>query len=512
LLSEPERVLLRRLAVFAGGWTLEEAKAVCVGEDVEAEDVLDLMTQLVNKSLILVKRVQGQEARYRMLETIRQYASQRLLEAGEGEQLRNQNLDFFLRWAEHVEPRLRGPQQLKWLDQLETEHDNLRTALEWSLAQADCGEASLCLASALLGFWRHRDHVSEGRIWLDRALASPPALSDRAARANALHAAGFLARWQGDVTVSRAQLEESATLWRALGHIGQIGLAHTLATLSDTMQQLGDPATARYLASEAVALFRKPDERWGLAYSLSSLGLALRDQEDFTLACSVLNESVALWQELGDLWGLRLAYNRLGMVAMRQGDYEVARRHFADDLTIARSLGDAETIAMGFLDLGLATINLGDQVQAKAFFEECFSIFRESGNQFGMAFCFYYFGYLAQLEGDNQAAQNFFKQELALARTTGPLWLRSQALFGLAGVAAASGQALRAARLLGAAGARAKDAATYTDAADSLYNSRTKASAIAQLGETAFTAAQAEGWAMTFEQAADYALEPEPST
>jgi non-specific serine/threonine protein kinase len=504
LLLKPERVLLRRLAVFAGGWTLEAAESVCAGEGMEGNAVLDLITQLVNKSLVLSERMQGQEARYRMLETIRQYASERLLEVDEGEQLRNQHLDFFLQWAEQVESRVRGPHQIKWLDLLEAEHANLRAALEWSLAQVEYGDVSLRLSSTLLSFWRHRGHIREGRIWLDRALAIP---ASPGARAKALHAAGFLARWQGDVITSRAQLEESETLWRALGPAGKIGVAHTLATLSDTMQQLGDPATARSLADEAIELFRERDDRWGLAFSLSSLGLALRDQEDFGLARLILNESVALWREQGDLWGLRLAYNRLGMVAMRQGDYELARRHFGNDLTIAKSLGDAETIAMGFLDLGLANRNLGDHIQAKTLFEECFGWFRASSNQFGIAFCFYHFGCLALLEGDSQQAKNFFEQELALARTTGPLWLGSQALFGLAGVAAASGQAGRAARLFGAAEARLEAAASYIDAADGLFNERTINSAVAQLGEDAFAEAYAEGHALTFEQAADYAWE-----
>ncbi len=163
-------------------------------------------------------------------------------------------------------------------------------------------------------------------------------------------------------------------------------------------------------------------------------------------------------------------------------------------------------MAVAFLDLGVATLNLGDRVQAKAYFEECFTWFRESGNKSDLAICFYYFGYLAHFEGDNRQSKSFFEQELALARTVGPIWPGAQALFGLAGVAAASGQALRAARLLGASDARAEAAATYTDAADSLYEDRTKASAITQLGEAAFAAAQAEGWSMTFEQAVDYAL------
>ena len=192
---------------------------------------------------------------------------------------------------------------------------------------------------------------------------------------------------------------------------------------------------------------------------------------------------------------------------MRQGDYQEAQRHYGDGLVLARQLGDRESAIWSLLNLGIVTINLGDRNRAKAFFEEGFSLFRELGSKQGQAMCLYYFGYLAQFEGDNQAAMTFFKQELALARTTGPLWLGAQALFGLAAVAAASGRASQAARLFGAAEVRLEAGASYIDAADSLFNGRTSAKAIAILGEAVFAAARAEGRAMTFEQAADDALE-----
>jgi non-specific serine/threonine protein kinase len=446
LLVELERVLLRRLAVFAGGWTLEAAEAVCVGDGVEADAVLDLMNQLVNKSLILAEREQGQEVRYHILETIRQYASQRLLEATEVEQQRSRHLDFFRRWAERIEPLVRGPQQLTWLDKLEAENDNLRAALEWSLAQAEPGEASLRLASALLLFWSRRGHMSEGRAWLSRALGSQTGPSAGSARAKALYVAGTLAHWQGSNT-AKVLLEESAGLWQALGSAGKNGLAYALATLSETMQQGGDRTTARSLASEAVRLFREQDDSWGLAYALSNLGLAIRDQEDFALARSILNESVAIWQNLGDLWGLKLATRFLGFVAMRQGDYDITQSHFAHCLAIARKLGDQEAIAIAFYGLGRATLNMGDRVQAKTYFAESYSIFGESDNKSWQADCLYCLGLVAQFEGDYQQAKTFHEQVLALAHDVGPAWLRADALMGLAGVAAAKGLASRAGQM-----------------------------------------------------------------
>jgi predicted ATPase/DNA-binding XRE family transcriptional regulator len=512
LLDGSEQTVLRRLSVFAGGWTLEAVEAVCEGEGVEAEQLLDLMTQLVNKSLIMVKKVQGQETRFRMLETIRQYARERLHEAWEGDQLRNRHLDFFLQWAERVEPKLRSPQQLEWLDQIETELDNLRAALEWNLTQTEGGEASLRLASSLLAFWYQRAHVSEGRAWLDRALTSSAASDDGVVRAKALHAAGYLARLQGDTLTGQALLEASIDLWRALGPADNTGLAQTLATLAESVRRLGDPAAARSLASEAIELCREQGERWVLAYSLSMLSWAIRDQDDYALARSVITESVALWRALGDLWGLELATQCLCDIATREGDYTVAQSHAAEYLAIARRLGNTEGVALALESLGIAAINLGDRGQAKTYFQESFEMFRELGNKTGQAICLYYFGYLVQFEGDNQTAMTFFKQELALARTTGPLWLGAQALFGLAGAAAATGQALRAARLLGASDARAEAASTYEDVADGIYRGRTVTNAVAQLGEAVFATARADGRGMTFDQAADYALKTEPST
>jgi non-specific serine/threonine protein kinase len=509
LLSEHERLVLSRLSVFAGGCTLEAAEAVCIGEGVEADDVLDLMTQLVNKSLILAEREQGQAARYRMLETIRQYASEQLLKAGEAEQLQNRHLDFFLHWAEQAGPRVRGARQLEWLNWIEAENDNLRAALEWSLAQTEYGEVSLRLAGALFWFWNRRCSMSEGRAWLARALANPAAPLDGAARAQALYADGLLAHSQSDST-AQARLEESIRLWRALGPSGKTGLAYALTELGEETRWRGNLEKARSLHGEAITLFREQDERWGLAYTLSCLGLAIRDQNDFALARSVINESIALWRELGELWELGVSTRFLGMVATRQGDYEVARFHFADYLAINKKLGKQGAVAWALLDMGEATLNLGQRVQAKSYVEESFSIFRETNQKYGIALCLYFSGLLAGLEGDNEQAATFFEQGLVLAPTTGPIWYRADALMGLAGVAAANGQALRAARLLGAADSQLEAGAAYWNAAETLYIERTIASAVAQLGEAEFATARAEGRTMTFEQAADYALETEP--
>jgi predicted ATPase/DNA-binding XRE family transcriptional regulator len=516
LLHDGEQILLRRLSVFAGGWTLDAAERVCVGEGVEADAILNLMTQLVNKSLVISERAQGKETRYRILETIRQYASERLLEASESEQLRNRHLDFFLWWTERVEPKVRGRQQLKWLDQLEAENDNLRVALEWSLTKAEHGEASLRLAGALPVFWYQRGYINEGLAWLVEVLGIPTAESVGGVRAKALYGAGFLACWQGNrMGAARIWLEESADLWRKLGLGGRTGLAHALATLSEAMRLLGEPAAARSLAGEAAALSREQDDYWGLAYALTNLGTAISDQattdeEDFALAHSTIDESIALWRELGDSWGLVLATHRLGEVAMRQGDYEVARRHFLDCLVVVRKLGDQEQEAWKLSNLASIALSLGDWAEAKAYTEESFNLFREVGSKYGESVSYCNFGFLALMDDNNHQAQRFFEQAVELACTSGPIWVGAMALVGLAG-ATASSQAPRAARLLGAAEARLEAGASYWGGVETLCVGRLTATAMAQLGGTVFAKAQAEGRAMTFEQAVAYALVNEPS-
>ncbi len=510
LLSEDERLVLQRLSVFVGGCTLEAAEVVCVGEGVEAGATLDLMTQLVNKSLLISEREQGQEARYRMLETIHQYARRRLIEAGQGERIRSRHFEFFLQRAEQIEPHVRGPQLPAYLNQLETEHDNLRAALEWSLTQAEYGEASLRLAGALFSFWEQRGYVSEGRVWLARALANPAAPSAGAARAKVLYGAGCLAGAEGDNTTARTLLAESVNLWRALGSAGLTGLAHTLSILGQIMRGQGDLATSRVLINEAIILFRAQDERWGLAWALSYMGMTLRDQEDFALASSFIEESVSLWRELGNQFGLADAIRKRGNNAMRQGNYELAQRAFADSLAITRNLGNKDVVAQMLIELGQATLCLDDRIQATAYVQEGFDLFQESRNKSWLADCSYLFGLLAGFEGDNQQARIFLEQVLVLTRRVGPLWQQANALMGLAGVAAADGQARRAARLLGAADKQLKLGASYWDAGESRYIERAVSSAVAQLGEDSFAEAYAEGGAMTFEQAADYALETQP--
>ncbi len=226
LLSDVERVLFRRLAVFAGGWTLDGAEAICSAEALPAMEVVNTLDQLVNKSLVAADEHSAQ-SRYRMLETIRQYAREKLLEAGEGDPVRGRHLAFYVQWAEAGEPRFHNNEQAVWLERLETEHENIRPALEWSLAGADGAnvELGLRLAGALGDFWLTRGYVREGQDWLERLLG----VSDRSAvmiRAKAMRQAGAMARVLRDQSRSKERYE--ASLSRSNFH----GLGATVAVMA----------------------------------------------------------------------------------------------------------------------------------------------------------------------------------------------------------------------------------------------------------------------------------------
>jgi DNA-binding CsgD family transcriptional regulator/tetratricopeptide (TPR) repeat protein len=292
------------------------------------------MTHLVDKSLVLVAE-HIRAARYRLLETVRQYAADKLKESGEAAEIRRRHAGFFLKVVEHVAPKINGRYRGVWLERLELENDNLRAALAWSTAQEAETETGLRLAGALLWFWFHQGYWSEGRAWLQGALATHESTgrpARTAARAKALSSAGHLAYHQGDHALARLQLEESVELWRKLGD--KQGLAHALRFLSAGVQPQGDYEPVRSLAEESVELFRESSDTFGLAMSLGRLGSATLAQGDHAAAQSFLEEGVAICRETGDDWVLALTLRNLAIAAFRLGDYERAMALLKESLAV----------------------------------------------------------------------------------------------------------------------------------------------------------------------------------
>jgi non-specific serine/threonine protein kinase len=295
--------------------------------------VLDLLAQLVDKSLVLAE-VQHGAARYRLLETIRQYAGDRLTEAGEAERTRDRHLAYFLGLAEEAEPRLRGVEYRRFLDRLEEEHDNFRAALEWSLTRGRTDEAALELSGALAWFWWLRSYHDEGRRWLARALEGTPVRS--AARMKALHGAGWLAHHQRDSAAARELLTETLRIARELEDRWTVALAlHHLGRLACYDD---DPAAARSLALESLAVAEDVGDPWLIAWALHLLGIAAHLEADYPTARAHYERSLAIRRGLGYQEGIGVLLALLGMVALREGELGQAHARLGEALAVIRAV------------------------------------------------------------------------------------------------------------------------------------------------------------------------------
>jgi tetratricopeptide (TPR) repeat protein len=316
------------------GLSIEAAEAVCSGNGLEPADVLDLLTRLVDKSLVGVETQSG-KARYRLLETVRQYGRDRLQESDEVNDVRRRHRDWCLTLAEQAAPELWGPRQAFWLARLEREHDNLRGALEWSHAERDGAEAGLRLAGALVFFWIRHGHWSEGREWTESVLArgaeAPPS-----AGLKALEGAVNFAWRQGDYSRARTlgekdlrscrELQDKETSAWFLLRLGQVAY---------TQEGQGERATA--LLEESLNL---SNERSLIGVVLAELGEVARYQGDYDSATALCNRSLVVLNETGDKWNIASNHRLLGSVALDQGDYKRASAFFVQGLSLCGELGD----------------------------------------------------------------------------------------------------------------------------------------------------------------------------
>lgn len=464
LLSAKEKALFGRLSVFAGGFSLEAAEAVGAGGGVEEEEVLGLLCRLVDKSLVLVVP-HGDETRYRMLETVMCYASERLAESGEEPAVKERHAGFFLGMAEEAEPGLLGGQQSTWLGRLSADHGNLRAALGCYADRQDRA-AALRMAGALWWFWFLRGLYDEGRGWLEASLAAggdAPAPQ----RAKALVASGDLAFLRSEYAPARERIEEGLALYRTLDDGG--GVARAVQLLGSIAREQGRYAQAEAFHAESLALCREQDDDWGVAQSLDYLGFVA-------------------WLR-GDL--------------VRASDL-CARAHDA-----FRELGDAEGVAWSLMSLGFVALYGGEHARAGALFEEALAISRGAGYRETVAWSLNGLGVLARREGQPGRAAELLGESLTLHRDLGDRWRTASVLEELGGVSASTGDPERAAVLLGAAGALRRALSDPVPPCERPDREHDAALARAGLDEAAFARARTRGEAMALEHAYEYALEKE---
>jgi predicted ATPase/DNA-binding SARP family transcriptional activator len=413
LLSDSERVLLRRLSVFAGGFSLEAAQAICGEGGVGLTDeALDTLAHLADRSLVEVDTSsEAAEGRFRLLETIRQYAREKLLDAGEAEAVRDRHLAFFLRYAKEAEPKLRSAEQLAWLDLLETEHDNLRTALAWALERGKRDQA-LELAGALAYFWVLRGYFSEGLKWLDEALTgsernqgekvaagiSTPSPEEMVHRAKALYAAGWCHFATFDLKRARTTVEESLRLWRELGDRWWTAVGLELQALMMSFESDYETALARL--EEGVSLARELEDPWPLATCLIRFGDALKPRGEAARARPYLEEGVAVARRVGDNILLSEGLRELGSLYYAEGNLEAAASLTAEALAHGRATRSLPHIFLALFQLVIIACLQGDPAKAKGCSIESWVLAKETGSLFAVGFTLWCFGLAASFGGE----------------------------------------------------------------------------------------------------------------
>jgi predicted ATPase/DNA-binding NarL/FixJ family response regulator len=467
LLSGQERALLRRLAVFAGGWSLEAAEVVCAGEGLDSSEVIDLLQHLVDRSLVVAEEHADGTNRYRLLEMLQQYAQERLFECGEADGARRQHAACFLALAERAEAELRGPGEISWSARLEGENENLRAALRWLVDRGEA-EQALRMASALWRFWSVRGHLIEGLVWLEQALALAGAGGGGAtvevlrARAGALNGAGNLAIARGEHARATAFLEESLALRR----------------------RLGDTA--------------------GEAISLHNLGLSSRSLGDRALARACFDKSLILFRNLGETRNAGLALLNLGRLSHDEGDQERARTLFMEALAHFQAAGSAQAIATALNRLGELARDRGELPAAVRFHGEALSRHRGRGDPWGVGLTLTFLARIAMLQRDHVQAMTLASQSLRALKGVGADRDTAAALVVAATLACVAGQASIGAQLLGSV------ARTYPDGSaigpEQALFEQALAVTRAALGEDVHEQAWAEGQRRTLDEAIDVAL------
>jgi len=412
LLAEPERALLRALSVCAGGFSLDAAQAIGATDHADEMDVLELLGRLVDKSMVQLEKPAA-SARYRLLETVRDFVREKLVEAGEADAARRRHAAFFLGLVRRAEPELRGPRQASWLDRLEADHDNLRAALEWSLSQ-ERDETGLCLATALSGYWHGRGYLSEGREWLERAQRHGD--ERPAAFANVLVAAARLAFAQDDFERAVTLLERAVPLARSQD---PEALMLSLAWLGHALWHRDDRTRAIALCMESHALCRSAEAGWTAAVTLAEIATVALHEGDPERAIPLLEESLGLYRKAGDSAGIAQCLHQLGVQATNQGEYAKAASLMQEALELQRHLGRKPAVAASLLRLGRIALLRGQYREAIALLEAGTALADELGKTWDAPYRKASLGLAVLATGDVARAAALFEESLAVREAAG---------------------------------------------------------------------------------------------
>jgi predicted ATPase len=463
LLNAAEQKLFRRLSVFVGGCNLEGVEAVCDTKGDLNWDLLDGMASMVDKSLAQqVEQAKG-ESRFVMLETIREYALEKLKASGEEPLTKRAHAAYCLILAEEEASEPSGAQGTEWIGRFALEHDNFRAGLEWLTENGDA-EWGLRLGTALFRFWEIREYLAEGRDRLGRLLKLAGAAALTKARTRALFAAGVLAGEQGDYASAETLISESQNIARQLG------------------------------------------DNTGVAVSLNALAVFARDRGSIAKARALFEETLALWRELGDLKAVARALSNLANVVKLQGDYDRARSLYAECLSIFRGLGDRTGTAWSLNYQGDVARDQGDSAAARALYEQGLAIFRELGDRWGIAGTLADLGSLAREQGNYPSAHSLYRESIKLFQELEHKRGIARLLECFACSAAAQVHAERSLRLAGAAAALRQNIGAPLTPAEQVKLEASLDRARQAVTNTAGATAWLEGWALPVEKAIEEVL------
>jgi len=502
LLDAQEQQLFRRLSIFVGGCELSAVEALCREVGDQTTDVLNIIASLLDNSFVQWVEQADNEPRFMMLETMREFGLEALAASGEMETIRQAHAAYYLRLSEEAEPEWEGPQQAVWSERLEQEHDNVRAAMVWSLERGETGsdwELALRLGGALRRFWQVRGYLSEGRAFLEKALAGSVGIVS-AGHVKALIAMGHVAVIQDDYDRVDAVCKESLALCQKLGDTTDT--ARTLYLLGWVAWLKGDLASARALMEQTVALFRQVDDKSGIAWSLMYLGITAGRQGNYAEGRILFEENLARQRELGNKRGIAFSLCDFAqMLLASQHDAAMVRPLLEESLALFREIGDKWGVALDFMLLGQIAFQQDDVITARSLAEESVRLCREVGLRWTLSQSLTILAKVAETQHDQLTARTLYQESLDLAREVGDKVLISSGLEGLAGVVGTQGEPVWATRLWGAAAAlRDTIGAPIPPIERAGYEAATAAVRM-HLGEQIFATAWTEGRAMTPEQA-----------
>lgn len=492
LLSESEQTFLRRLSVFAGGWTLDAAQAICEG------DALNLSGALVKKSLIVVDQQSGRETRYRFHEIVREYAHDKLVDSGEQEEVRTRHLKYFLNLSGQAELELRGPTRVAWIDRLHDEQNNVRTALHW--AEQTNVEAGLFLSGKLMRYWESAD-LREGIQWLETFLHKPESREVPPARATALLTYGWLLTWLQQFTLAHMVTEESLGLFRtARNPQGEID---ALVSLANIGQFVDDLEGSTKLLHQALTLAQALGDTWRQAVVLGFLGW---DRRDVQQAFRNWEMAIQLYREVGDQISLANLLSLLAQFRILNGDLEIGEKHLAESMLLWQSNQRANVWEHPKIVKNLILLLRGEYEQAYVVLQEALASAQETGNRMSQLWLRVRLGYVALRAGNLVEAHDLLAETLQDFHKDGYTIGAVFALEGIATLLIATGKPEKAARLIGTADAireKIPDRRPVIEDAD-MY--RNMAAILSRIGPSGFEVAYDEGRSMTLDEAVAYAL------